>query len=135
MSDNPRIMRYEIEWANHEGNSGFNANILEKNIQAVGGDPFQSYSNVFEKLQNSNITGNDQNNYRSMMFNSWFNSIQFIILIQFKYKYLSTIGTVSIRQMLLWTFSINIVRKGTFEEIILFWNWKIEQQLLRNKPF
>ena len=32
VAENPRIMRFEIEWNKHEGDSGFNEQLLQKNI-------------------------------------------------------------------------------------------------------
>lgn len=37
-------MRFEIEWNKHEGNSGFNEQLLQQNIEVIGGDPFENPS-------------------------------------------------------------------------------------------
>lgn len=43
-------MRFEIEWNKQEGNSSQNMDILNKNLEVIGGDPFQQSNGVFEQL-------------------------------------------------------------------------------------
>lgn len=50
IGDKPRIMRFEIEWNKQEGNSSQNMDILNKNLEVIGGDPFQQSNGVFEQL-------------------------------------------------------------------------------------
>lgn len=56
MSENPRIMRFEIEWAKREGNSGLNHQILQQSLEVTGGDPFQKSSGVLQQLEKMNYS-------------------------------------------------------------------------------
>jgi len=40
LAENPRIFRFEIEWTKREGNVFEDNEMLQHNIQAMGGDPF-----------------------------------------------------------------------------------------------
>ena len=49
-------MRFEIEWTKHEGNSGQNQQLLNQNLNVMGGDPFQQSNGVFEQLEKVNYS-------------------------------------------------------------------------------
>jgi hypothetical protein len=40
LAENPRIFRFEIEWAKNEGNAYYDNELLQQNLQVMGGDPF-----------------------------------------------------------------------------------------------
>ena len=56
MSENPRIMRFEIEWVQREGNSGLNQQILQQSLEITGGDPFKKSSGVLQQLEKMNYS-------------------------------------------------------------------------------
>lgn len=62
LSDNPRIFRFEIEWTLKEGQAIQDTQMLQENIQIMGGDPFQSSNGALQQL--------DQLNYSYGMFNN-----------------------------------------------------------------
>jgi hypothetical protein len=40
-------MRFEIEWTKKIGDSNHNDALLKKNLETIGGDPFQQSQGVF----------------------------------------------------------------------------------------
>lgn len=62
LSDNPRIFRFEIEWTLKEGQAVQDTQMLQENIQIMGGDPFQSSNGALQQL--------DQLNYSYGLFNN-----------------------------------------------------------------
>ena len=62
LADNPRIFRFEIEWALKEGQAVHDTQMLQENIQIMGGDPFQSSNGALQQL--------DQLNYSYGLFNN-----------------------------------------------------------------
>lgn len=51
LAGNPRIFRFEIEWAKREGQVYEDMDLLKNNIDALGGDPFQQTNGAFQELQ------------------------------------------------------------------------------------
>lgn len=51
LAENPRIFRFEIEWAKREGNAYEDNELLQQNLQAMGGDPFLQSNGALQELQ------------------------------------------------------------------------------------
>lgn len=63
LSENPRIFRFEIEWAKREGNAYEDNGLLQQNLEMMGGDPFQQSNGAFQELQKMQYSyGMFQNN-------------------------------------------------------------------------
>lgn len=51
IAENPRVLRFDIEWNNQVGNSGYNENILQQTLKTMKGDPFEESTNgLFQQL-------------------------------------------------------------------------------------
>lgn len=50
LAENPRIFRFEIEWAKNEGNAYYDNELLQQNLQVMGGDPFEQSNGAFQEL-------------------------------------------------------------------------------------
>jgi hypothetical protein len=51
ISENPRVLRFDIEWNKQEGNSGYNEDLLQQTLKTMKGDPFQESTNgLFQQL-------------------------------------------------------------------------------------
>ena len=56
MAEEPRIMRFEIEWAKQEGSANHNSQLLQNSIQVMGGDPFASSNGALAQLEATNYS-------------------------------------------------------------------------------
>ena len=50
LAESPRIFRFEIECTKKEGNAFEDVNLLQQNIDVMGGDPFQQSSGAIQEL-------------------------------------------------------------------------------------
>lgn len=51
IAENPRVLRFDIEWNKQEGNSGYNEDLLQQTLKTMKGDPFQESTNgLFQQL-------------------------------------------------------------------------------------
>jgi hypothetical protein len=63
LAENPRIFRFEIEWAKREGLAYEDTNLLKKNIDIMGGDPFEQSNGAIQDLEKMSYSyGMFQNN-------------------------------------------------------------------------
>ena len=50
LAESPRIFRFEIEWTKKEGNAFEDVNLLQQNLDIMGGDPFQHSNGAIQEL-------------------------------------------------------------------------------------